>query len=230
MILPLLSLRDTGGSAIAREIELAGKACRRRRPLQAAPVGVDDRVRRRLGGQRAVAEELVEEARLLGRLGRELLAGLGGRAPVRRDGPQAKARPRSCSPAGTGHGAREETARGDSWNAAAVVAARRAAAGGDRRPDAHAPRRAGDAPMATAGPAPARQRGLARLARDRHDGYAAASRARSPGRTRGAMPATRWAIARMCSGVVPQQPPMMLTKPLRAKSSANAAVSAGTSS
>ena len=38
------------------------------------------------------------------------------------------------------------------------------------------------------------------------------------------------AIAAMCSGVVPQQPPTMLRKPLFAKSSISAAVTGGVSS
>ncbi len=41
---------------------------------------------------------------------------------------------------------------------------------------------------------------------------------------------TASAIARMCAGVVPQQPPTRLTKPFRAKSSISRAVSAGVSS
>src|SRR5262249_49087650 len=41
---------------------------------------------------------------------------------------------------------------------------------------------------------------------------------------------TAAAIWRMCSGVVPQQPPTMLTKPLRAKSPRSRAVVSGASS
>ena len=47
---------------------------------------------------------------------------------------------------------------------------------------------------------------------------------------RGGNDCTAAAIARMCAGVVPQQPPTTLTKPLRAKSSISRAVSAGVSS
>ena len=43
-------------------------------------------------------------------------------------------------------------------------------------------------------------------------------------------PSTARTIARMCSGVVPQQPPTMLTKPLAANSRSMAAVSRGVSS
>jgi hypothetical protein len=57
---------------------------------------------------------------------------------------------------------------------------------------------------------------------------------RSAGRTcggvRGARPSTVAAIAAMCAGVVPQQPPTMLTKPASANSSRTAAVSSGDSS
>jgi len=38
------------------------------------------------------------------------------------------------------------------------------------------------------------------------------------GMARGCRCSTAWAMARMCSGVVPQQPPTMLTKPLWANS------------
>ena len=38
------------------------------------------------------------------------------------------------------------------------------------------------------------------------------------GKGRGGMPATRWAMARMCSSVVPQQPPTRFTKPCSANS------------
>ena len=47
---------------------------------------------------------------------------------------------------------------------------------------------------------------------------------------RGGSFATASPIARMCAGVVPQQPPTRLTKPLRAKSSIRRAVCAGVSS
>jgi hypothetical protein len=41
---------------------------------------------------------------------------------------------------------------------------------------------------------------------------------------RGATPATRSAIARMCAGVVPQQPPTMFSSPLSANSPTIAAI------
>ena len=47
---------------------------------------------------------------------------------------------------------------------------------------------------------------------------------------RGALPSTTPAIAAMCAGVVPQQPPTRLTKPLSANSARTAAVSSGDSS
>ncbi|KAG1414244.1 hypothetical protein G6F57_023840 [Rhizopus arrhizus] len=50
------------------------------------------------------------------------------------------------------------------------------------------------------------------------------------GTTRGVSAATLSAMARMWSGVVPQQPPDMFTSPARANSSSNADVSAGVSS
>ena len=50
------------------------------------------------------------------------------------------------------------------------------------------------------------------------------------GTTRGVSAATLSAIARMWSGVVPQQPPDMFTNPARANSSSSAEVSAGVSS
>ncbi len=50
------------------------------------------------------------------------------------------------------------------------------------------------------------------------------------GTVRGALSASRAAIAWMCSGVVPQQPPATLTKPLSANSRSRAEVSAGSSS
>ena len=50
------------------------------------------------------------------------------------------------------------------------------------------------------------------------------------GITRGGYLATASAIAWICAGVVPQQPPMMLRKPLAANSSTTAAISAGVSS
>ncbi|KAG0905694.1 hypothetical protein G6F31_021904 [Rhizopus arrhizus] len=50
------------------------------------------------------------------------------------------------------------------------------------------------------------------------------------GTTRGGSAATLSAMARMWSGVVPQQPPDMFTSPARANSSSNADVSAGVSS
>jgi hypothetical protein len=52
----------------------------------------------------------------------------------------------------------------------------------------------------------------------------------STGMMRGGRFFTASAIARMCSGVVPQQPPTMLTKPLAAKSATSAAVVSGASS
>ncbi|MCY1455715.1 hypothetical protein D9M71_728690 [compost metagenome] len=48
--------------------------------------------------------------------------------------------------------------------------------------------------------------------------------------TRGGYLATASAMAWMCAGVVPQQPPMMLRKPLWANSSTTTAISAGVSS
>ena len=50
------------------------------------------------------------------------------------------------------------------------------------------------------------------------------------GMGRGALPSAAAATARMWSGVVPQQPPMMLTKPLAANSPSSAAVCSGSSS
>src|SRR5919112_6270154 len=50
------------------------------------------------------------------------------------------------------------------------------------------------------------------------------------GSGRGASPSAARAIALMWSGIVPQQPPRMLTKPLAAKSCSNAPVSSGVSS
>ncbi|CRE07986.1 Uncharacterised protein [Bordetella pertussis] len=50
------------------------------------------------------------------------------------------------------------------------------------------------------------------------------------GTARGVSAATLPAMARMCSGVVPQQPPAMLTSPAWANSSSRAEVSAGVSS
>jgi hypothetical protein len=48
--------------------------------------------------------------------------------------------------------------------------------------------------------------------------------------TRGGTPATACAIARMCAGVVPQQPPTRLSRPARANSPSISAISAGPSS
>jgi hypothetical protein len=53
---------------------------------------------------------------------------------------------------------------------------------------------------------------------------------RGAGGRRGATSRTASAMARMCSGVVPQQPPTRLTSPLWANSRMSAAVSAGRSS
>ena len=50
------------------------------------------------------------------------------------------------------------------------------------------------------------------------------------GGTRGVNGATMSAMALMCSGVVPQQPPVILSQPLVAHSRMNAAVSDGNSS
>ena len=50
------------------------------------------------------------------------------------------------------------------------------------------------------------------------------------GGTRGGVSASSAAIAAMCSGVVPQQPPAMLMKPASANSRSSAEVSAGSSS
>ena len=50
------------------------------------------------------------------------------------------------------------------------------------------------------------------------------------GSGRGAESRTAAASAAMCAGVVPQQPPTMLTKPLAANSPSTAAVAAGDSS
>ena len=47
---------------------------------------------------------------------------------------------------------------------------------------------------------------------------------------RGALPATAAAIARICAGVVPQQPPTTLTRPASANSASMAAVASGLSS
>jgi hypothetical protein len=50
------------------------------------------------------------------------------------------------------------------------------------------------------------------------------------GTCRGALPATASAMARMCAGVVPQQPPTTLTSPASANSASMAAVASGLSS
>ena len=50
------------------------------------------------------------------------------------------------------------------------------------------------------------------------------------GTRRGSTPSTAFAIARIWSGVVPQHPPTMLTKPLVANSPSSAPVSSGSSS
>ena len=50
------------------------------------------------------------------------------------------------------------------------------------------------------------------------------------GTTRGGMPSTASTIASMCAGVVPQQPPTMLTNPLCAKSRITDAMCSGVSS
>ena len=50
------------------------------------------------------------------------------------------------------------------------------------------------------------------------------------GTSRGALPSAAAAMARMWSGVVPQQPPIMFTNPLAANSPSSRAVSAGRSS
>ncbi len=63
----------------------------------------------------------------------------------------------------------------------------------------------------------ARRRQLTR-ARDRRALQTRASTASRAATLRGGRPSTAAAIARICSGVVPQQPPTMLTKPLRANS------------
>ncbi len=55
-------------------------------------------------------------------------------------------------------------------------------------------------------------------------------RGSSTGGLRGGRPATASAMCAMCSGVVPQQPPRMLTKPLLANSRTSAAVSQAVSS
>ena len=47
---------------------------------------------------------------------------------------------------------------------------------------------------------------------------------------RGAKPSTDSRIARMCAGVVPQQPPTMFRKPLWANSASTSAMSSGVSS
>ena len=49
------------------------------------------------------------------------------------------------------------------------------------------------------------------------------------GATRGVAPRTASAMARMCSGVVPQQPPTRLSQPFRAHSPSTGAMSAGVS-
>ena len=51
-----------------------------------------------------------------------------------------------------------------------------------------------------------------------------------PGTLRGILPATASAMARICSGVVPQQPPTMFTSPASAHSPRWPAVSSGVSS
>ncbi len=50
------------------------------------------------------------------------------------------------------------------------------------------------------------------------------------GSARGGRPATARTMARICSGVVPQQPPSILRKPLDANSPKMAAVCCGVSS
>src|SRR5512146_316563 len=52
----------------------------------------------------------------------------------------------------------------------------------------------------------------------------------STGSERGATPRTASAIARMCAGVVPQQPPTRFTRPLLANSPIVAAICSGVSS
>ena len=54
--------------------------------------------------------------------------------------------------------------------------------------------------------------------------------ARSAEAGRGGVPSTARAMAAMCSGVVPQQPPRMFTRPLAANSPSSPAVSSGVSS
>ena len=56
------------------------------------------------------------------------------------------------------------------------------------------------------------------------------SAAGSSGTSRGARPSTRAAMAPMCCGVVPQQPPTRLSSPESANSPTMAAVSSATSS
>ncbi len=51
-----------------------------------------------------------------------------------------------------------------------------------------------------------------------------------PGQVRGVLLATRWAIAAICSGVVPQQPPTRFTSPEVANSSTSDEVTSGVSS
>ena len=53
---------------------------------------------------------------------------------------------------------------------------------------------------------------------------------KSAGTARGGVPSTARAMAAMCSGVVPQQPPRRLTNPLSANSPSSLAVSSGVSS
>ena len=50
------------------------------------------------------------------------------------------------------------------------------------------------------------------------------------GSTRGAHPATAAAMARMCSGVVPQQPPTMFSQPSSANSRSTGAIDSGVAS
>src|SRR5699024_1641858 len=64
--------------------------------------------------------------------------------------------------------------------------------------------------------------GQARVAGEGHAATSPVS-----GKIRGGRPSTASAIARMWSGVVPQQPPMMLTRPDWANSASTGAISSG---
>ena len=95
----------------------------------------------------------------------------------------------------------------------------RIVAGGDQLAEA---RRAGDVGAL----ADIDERNLRRQ-RERLRGRTAAAAARSPGSCAASCRRPRAAMARMWSGVVPQQPPTMLTRPAAANSPSSAAMASG---